>query len=128
MPFSGLEDSSIHIMLFQRSEAVQYVDSSSPYLRRKFISYNNTILSHPIDIYTCRLEELENISFHDYWRQFIVIVKRSNFQKEIYMDQSGHLYKNTKMIRFTNYHPAYQTKGFFFNVLERCQFRKNMNF
>ena len=88
---------------------------------------NSKVTTHAIDQYVARPTQLEAVTFYDYHRKYLrreAKYKKAMPHTYIGTDTLGqHVYKyeNPRVVRFTNYSPASNPQGFFFNELLRCK-------
>ena len=88
---------------------------------------NSNIATHAIDEYVGRPRQLEAVTFYKYHTCYLrrdEKYTRSTPHEYIGQDTLGHhvyKYARPRVVRFTNYSPASNPQGFFFNELLRCQ-------
>ena len=108
----------LKISIIERSDEVTCIDSSPPSMRQIVISRFMTPKLHPIDMYIARPIQLENFTFADYWKKFIVEKNKHYSTKLYYKDLFGNFVQEcNRVIIFIDYHPAHHFKAFFYNVL-----------
>jgi hypothetical protein len=78
-----------------------------------------------MDSYTNRPRDFENITFTGYFNKYERDCMTRGRTAAIARDNLGYLvYTNNKFTRFTDFHPTYSLKGFFFNImLQNISFR-----
>ena len=105
----------------QASSPVDYLASAPPHLRRKRVLACSQVIPAPVDHYMARPNALEHLTFTQYFKKHKVNRMRSMpHALSAGIDLFDyHVWEMTQpfIIRFTDYHPVYQTEGFFYNVL-----------
>ena len=103
------------------SSPVDYLASAPPALRRNRVLKCNQVVPAPVDHYMARPNALEHLTFTQYFKAHKVNRMRSMPNAlSAGVDLFGfHVWEMAQpfIIRFTDYHPVYQTEGFFYNVL-----------
>ena len=103
------------------SSPVDYLASAPPHLRRKRVLACSQVIPAPVDHYMARPNALEHLTFTQYFKTH----KVNHMHSMPHALSAGvdlfdfFVWKMTQpfIIRFTGYHPVYQTEGFFYNVL-----------
>jgi hypothetical protein len=71
-----------------------------------------------MDNYTNRPREFENFTFIEYFTKYEIDRMTRGRTSAVARDNLGYfVYTNKKITRFTNFHPTYSPKGFFFNIM-----------
>lgn len=105
---------------------VVYVDSSPPELRsRRFSKWAKTPVIPTIDLYCGRPAALPDCTFTPYFSKH-VIRNGSTETSDQFIGQDafgGLVYRRSRLVRFTDFHPAHQPEPYFYNVLlSECPF------
>jgi hypothetical protein len=115
------------------SVGVQYIDSSPPTSRTRRVLRNGPVgkqyghlrLSVPaVDIYSLRPTSLEDVTFCDYFTQYRVYdgdgtPRGGTLCGQAMNGQRVFRLSEPRMVRFTDFNPAVNPEGFFYNLLLR---------
>lgn len=116
----------LQIPIVQRSEAVAYIDSSPPALRsRRFTKWAKSPVLPSVDLYCGRPAALHNITFTAYFKNYVIRKGESAISDEVIGQDAfgGLVCRRSRLVRFTDFHPAHQSEAYFYNVLLReCPF------
>jgi hypothetical protein len=108
------------IPIVQRSNAVVYIDPKPPNMRTNYITKNRTLSIHSIVTYTHKHPNFEHLPFKPYLKKYELVKDCFISNLRTYVGVDGirnYLYKNTKVITFTNYNPLTDAEHFFYKVL-----------
>jgi hypothetical protein len=106
------------VPIITKSRAVIYIDSKPPALRTKIVTSSRVLGFHPMDNYTNRPRDFENITLIEYFTKYKTDRMTRGRTTAIARDNLGCLiYTNNKITRFTDFHPTYSPEGFFFNTM-----------
>jgi hypothetical protein len=104
----------LEIRIVQKSRRIKYIDSKPRLLRRKLVTKLKNLGFHPIDIYISRPTIFEELTFMQYFKQYTHDSKIYSIYNTFEKDDIGFIiYENEKLIRFTNFHPVYNSEAFF---------------
>lgn len=110
----------LQIPIVPKSDTVVYVDSSPPNLRtRRFSKWASKPVVPPVDVYCGRPSTLHHLTFTQFFREYIT---RSSFVQSsdefVGYDAFGSLvFRHSRLIRFTDFHPASQPEAYFYGIL-----------
>jgi hypothetical protein len=107
------------IPIVQRSSAVIYINSKPPNMRTNYITRSQILSIHSTMTYTHGHLDFEQLPFKAYFKKYELVKDCfiSDSRTYIEIDSIGnHLYKNTKVIRFTYYNPSSNVESFFYNI------------
>ena len=105
----------------QASSPVDYIASNPPQLRRHRVLRNPGVLAAPVDNYCARPNAVDNVTFSQYFTVHKVN-KKNHMAGATLVGRdmlNNYVWKMAEpfIVRFTDYHPVYQTEPFFYNVL-----------
>jgi hypothetical protein len=101
-----------------KSSSITKIASVPPGLRMRFVSNSKHIYIPPVDKYCARPACLSQLTFVEYFKHYRVENSVLKTKPLIGRDQLGnYVYASDHLVRFTDYHPAHHTEGYFYNVL-----------
>jgi hypothetical protein len=108
----------LQISIVQKKLVVKYIDSKPPHLQTKALLKSRFLGFHPIDIYKCRPSKFEYLTFYEYFEKYELIrMVHPSLQQYGKDALSFIIYKNEKLVRFTDFHSIHNSEGCFYNVL-----------
>jgi len=109
--------------MVKKSKIVRYIDSKPLQMCTKLKS--RVIRFHPIDAYSNRPSQFENMTFFQYFTKF-EYDKMQHSSLQHYHDQDNlrnYIYTTNTLTRFTNFHPTHNIEAFFYNIfLQKTRF------
>jgi hypothetical protein len=114
---------SMEFSIVDRSNSVVTIDSAPPNRRSKIVMPGSAswVLVNPIDKYCARSSSLEDVTFYKYFQYFVLTREEKRSGSLLGMDGFDNLvYARLaldSLVRFSDFHPAHQIEGYFFNVL-----------
>ncbi len=117
--FFYYQQTCLEIPMVKKSKVVQYIDSKPPQPCTKLITKSRVLGFHPIDVYTNRPSQFENMTFIQYFTKF-EYDKMQHPSLQHYHNQNNlrnYIFTTNTLTRFTNFHPTHNTQTFFYNVL-----------
>jgi hypothetical protein len=104
----------LQIPIVQKNIAIKYIDNKHPHLQTKVLSKSRFLGFHPINIYKSRPSNFEYLTFYEYFEKYeFKKMVHPSFQKYGKDALCFIIYKNEKLVRFTNFHPIHNSEGLF---------------